>query len=58
MIRIVCPACHAPLSTAELEQVTTETTLSLICPECGMALLSEPVVPEKVAVPVEAELEA
>lgn len=57
MIRIVCPTCHVPLSTAELEQVTTETTLSLACPECGMVLLSESLVTEEVAVLAEAELE-
>lgn len=57
MIRIVCPSCHAPLSTAELEQVTTHTTLSLVCPECAMVLLSEPVAAEEVAALPEAALE-
>lgn len=42
MIRIVCPHCHAPLSTAELEQATIAGLLSLICPECSSVLLSEP----------------
>lgn len=42
MIRIVCPHCHAPLSTAELEQATIAGQLSLICPECSSVLLSEP----------------
>lgn len=41
MIRIVCPHCHAPLSTAELEQVTIAGHLSLICPECSSVLVSE-----------------
>ena len=57
MIRIVCPSCHAPLSTAELEQVTTDTLLSLICPECAMVLVSEPVAAEEVAALPEAVLE-
>jgi uncharacterized protein YbaR (Trm112 family) len=43
MIRIVCPCCHTPLSTAELEQATLDGHLSLVCPECSMVLLSEPV---------------
>lgn len=43
MIRIVCPHCHAPLSSAELEQVTIAGHLSLICPECSSVLVSEPV---------------
>lgn len=42
MIRIVCPHCHAPLSSAELEQATIAGYLSLICPECSSVLLSEP----------------
>lgn len=43
MIRIVCPHCHAPLSTAELEQIIIGGQLSLICPECASILVSEPV---------------
>lgn len=43
MIRIVCPGCHSPLSTAELEQATIDGHLSLVCPECSMVLLTEPV---------------
>lgn len=43
MIRIVCPACHSPLSSAELEQATIDEHLSLVCPECSMVLLTEPV---------------
>ncbi len=42
MIRIVCPHCHAPLSSAELEQVTIEGHLCLVCPECATVLVSEP----------------
>ena len=42
MIRIVCPHCHVPLSSAELEQATIAGHLSLICPECSSVLLSEP----------------
>ena len=41
MIRIVCPHCHAPLSTSELEQATISGHLSLLCPECAAVLLSE-----------------
>lgn len=41
MIRIVCPHCHAPLSSAELEQATVDGHLSLICPECASVLVSE-----------------
>ena len=42
MIRIVCPHCHTPLSIAELEQVTVNGHLSLMCPECSSVLVSEP----------------
>ena len=42
MIRIVCPGCHSPLSSAELEQATIDGYLSLVCPECSMVLLTEP----------------
>ena len=42
MIRIVCPGCHSPLSSAELEQATIDGHLSLVCPECSMVLLTEP----------------
>ena len=41
MIRIVCPHCHASLSTAELEQARIGNQLNLICPECSSVLLSE-----------------
>ncbi len=47
MIRIVCPHCHAPLSSAELEQATIAGHLSLICPECSLVLLSEPCAAEE-----------
>lgn len=43
MIRIVCPGCHSPLSSADLEQATIDGHLSLVCPECSMVLLTEPV---------------
>ena len=43
MIRIVCPHCHASLSTTELEQATIAGHHSLICPECASVLVSEPV---------------
>lgn len=41
MIRIVCPHCHAPLSSTELEQATIDEKLSLLCPECCSVLVSE-----------------
>lgn len=41
MIRIVCPHCHAPLSTTELEQAMINGYLSLMCPECAVVLVSE-----------------
>ena len=41
MIRIVCPHCHAPLSSAELEQATINGHLSLLCPECSVVLVSD-----------------
>lgn len=47
MIRIVCPGCHSALSSAELEQATIDGHLSLVCPECSLVLLSEPVVTEE-----------
>ena len=43
MIRIVCPGCHSPLSSVELEQATIDGHLSLVCPDCSMVLLTEPV---------------
>lgn len=47
MIRIVCPHCHSPLSTVELEQATIAGHLSLICPECSSVLVSEPAEPSE-----------
>ncbi len=41
MIRIVCPHCHAPLASNELEQATIDGHLSLICPECSSVLVSD-----------------
>lgn len=41
MIRIVCPHCHAPLATAELEQATINGHLCLLCPECASVLVSD-----------------
>ena len=41
MIRIVCPHCHVPLSSAELESAMVDGHLSLICPECASVLVSE-----------------
>ncbi len=58
MIRIVCPGCHSPLSSAELEQATIDGHLSLVCPECSMVLLTEPVDEPPVQQPAEAPAHA
>ena len=58
MIRIVCPGCHSPLSSAELEQATIDGHLSLVCPECAMVLLTEPVDEAPVEQPAEASAHA
>lgn len=58
MIRIVCPGCHSPLSSAELEQATIDGHLSLVCPECSMVLLTEPVDEHPVQQPTEAPAHA
>ena len=58
MIRIVCPGCHSPLSSAELEQVTIDGHLSLVCPECSMVLLTEPLDENLTLQPVEVPLHA
>lgn len=42
MLRIVCPHCHTPLSSTELEQASINGQLSLICPECASVLVTEP----------------
>ena len=46
MIRIVCPHCHAPLSTAELEPATLAGSTCLICPECASLLVKASPEPE------------
>lgn len=56
MIRIVCPGCHAPLSSAELEQATIDGHLSLVCPECSMVLLTESLEEYPVLLPEEASI--
>ncbi len=58
MIRIVCPGCHSPLSSAELEQATIDGHLSLVCPECSMVLLTEPLDEHLTQQPAEASLHA
>jgi phage FluMu protein Com len=58
MIRIVCPGCHTPLSSAELEQATIDGHLSLVCPECSMVLLTEPVEEHTAQQPAETPLHA
>ena len=56
MIRIVCPACHNPLSSAELEQAIIDGHLCLVCPECSMVLLTEPVEEDLVQPPEEVSI--
>lgn len=46
MIRIVCPHCHTPLSSAELEPATFNGSACLLCPECSSVLVSESPEPE------------
>lgn len=41
MIRIVCPHCHAPLATSELEQATIHGCAALLCPECASVLVAD-----------------
>jgi len=41
MIRIVCPFCHAPLSTQELETATINGHACLVCPECEAVLVTD-----------------
>ncbi|MBK7648317.1 MAG: hypothetical protein IPJ12_14470 [Betaproteobacteria bacterium] len=58
MIRVVCPSCHSPLSRAELEQATINGHLSMVCPECSMVLLTEPVDEHLIQHPEEAPAHA
>lgn len=41
MIRIVCPFCHAPLSTLELETATIDGHARLVCPGCEHVLVTD-----------------
>lgn len=41
MIRILCPHCHASLSTHELEQTDINGQRCLLCPDCAAVLGSE-----------------
>lgn len=41
MIRIVCPHCHAPLSTAELEPATLAGSSCLCCPDSASVLVKD-----------------
>lgn len=41
MIRIVCPFCHTPLSTSDLETATFNGLTCLVCPECEHVLLTQ-----------------
>lgn len=46
MIRIVCPHCHASLSSLELEHATLDDCSCLLCPECSSVLVSDSPEPE------------
>lgn len=55
MIRIVCPFCHAPLSTQELETAILDGHACLVCPECENVLVTDaddnrPAVPHDTAI--------
>ncbi|MCP5268982.1 MAG: hypothetical protein H6943_08085 [Zoogloeaceae bacterium] len=41
MNRIVCPFCHIPLATQELEVATIDQCTCLVCPECENVLVSK-----------------
>ena len=41
MNRIVCPFCHVPLATQELETATICGHTCLVCPECENVLNTE-----------------
>jgi uncharacterized protein YbaR (Trm112 family) len=41
MIRIVCPFCHVPLSTNDLEKATLDGHACLVCPECEHILITD-----------------
>lgn len=42
MTRIVCPHCHVPLATTELERVLIDGRRGLLCPECSGLVGLEP----------------
>ncbi len=46
MIRIVCPHCHPPLSSLELEHAPLNGASRLLCPECSSILVSDSPEPE------------
>lgn len=41
MIRILCPHCHASLTTHELDQAEINGQHCLLCPDCAAVLVSE-----------------
>lgn len=43
MSRIVCPFCHAPLATQELETASIGKHACLVCPECENVLVTDEV---------------
>lgn len=55
MIHIVCPYCHTPLSTPELETAILEGHACLVCPECEHILVTDvdedhPTIPHDTAI--------
>jgi len=45
MTRIICPHCHVPLATSELEQVLIAGRLGLLCPDCSGLLFLQTAAP-------------
>lgn len=58
MIRIVCPFCHSPLSSSDLETACFDGMTCLVCPECEHVLLTEEHVDLEQLQPVEQLVEA
>lgn len=42
MTPTVCPYCHAPLATTELERVLIAGQFGLLCPECSGLVFLQP----------------
>lgn len=52
MTRIVCPHCHVPLATTELERVLIAGRPGLLCPECSGQVFLEPATPDSLSLEV------